>query len=146
MIRQLVHRAVSGAIAAASAFVAVIFLGATIFYALSLVLIPLGAAAITAGLFALVSIIAYLVFAGKAVPEEDEEEDEPEGLAGRALHLLQQRPVIGIIGALAAGAVLIKKPGLAALAMTAFNDLGSQGKRQSSSRNSRSGGNKRRRR
>ena len=40
MIRQFVQRAVSGAIAAGAAFVAVVFLGVTIFYALSLVLLP----------------------------------------------------------------------------------------------------------
>lgn len=148
MIRQLVQRAVSGAIAAAAAFVAVVFVGVTIFFALSLVLLPVGAAAITAGLFALIAVIAYLIFAGKAGGADDDDgyDDEPESLAGRVMHFVQQRPVIGIVGALAAGALLIKKPGLAALAMTAFNDSGRQDKRSGSSRGySRSSGRNRRR-
>lgn len=126
MIRQLLNRAVAVAVAAAAAFVAIVALGATIFYGLSMVLVPLGAAAVTAGLFALVAIIAFFVFSNKAAgdDEDDDEDEAPEGLPGRLLYMVQQRPVIGIVAALAAGAVLLKKPGLAALALTMFNDQG----------------------
>lgn len=125
MIRDLLHRAVAVAVASAAAFVAVIALGATIFYALSLVLLPLGAAAITAGLFVIIALVAFFVFAKKAAGDEEEddyEEVEPEGIPARLLHMVQQRPVVGIVAALAAGAVILKKPGLAALALTAFNE------------------------
>ncbi|MEG1451261.1 hypothetical protein [Brevundimonas sp.] len=127
MIRHLVNRMIAGAVAAGAALVAVVALGATVFYALSLVLPPMGAAAITAGLFSVFALIAFLVFANKVGDEDDDDDyeaQEPDGLPGRLLHLVQQRPVIGIVAALAAGAVLLKKPGLAALALTVFNDQG----------------------
>lgn len=128
MIRDLLNRAVAIAVAAAAAFVAIVALGATLFYALSLVLSPLGAAAVTAGLFALVALVVTLVFVRKAAGDDEDdyedEEDSSAGLPGRLLHLVQQRPVIGIVAALATGAVLLKKPGLAALALTVFNDQG----------------------
>lgn len=127
MIRHLVNRMIAGAVAAGAALVAIVALGATVFYALSLILPPMGAAAITAGLFSVFALIAFLVFANKIGDEDDDDnydEQEAEGLPGRLLHLVQQRPVIGIVAALAAGAVLLKKPGLAALALTVFNDQG----------------------
>lgn len=124
MIRDILNRAVAGAVAAGAAMVAVIALGATVFYLLSLVLLPVGASAATAALFFVVAAVAYMVFANKAAGEDEEEidEEEPEGLPARLLHLVQQRPVIGIVAALGAGAVLLRKPGLAALAMTAFQE------------------------
>ena len=45
MFKGLVKKLVATAVVAASAFLAVIFLGLTLFYALSLKLTPLGAAA-----------------------------------------------------------------------------------------------------
>ena len=145
MIRDIINRAVAGAIAAAAAFVAIVALGATLFYALCIVLPPLGASAITAGVFVVAAGIAYLVFAGKAHGEDDDdfEEEEPETLTSRAMHLVRERPVIGIVAALAAGAVILKKPGLVALAMTAFNESQS---RDSQSDRSSGRGRKRRRR
>lgn len=137
MIRDLLNRALAVAVAAAAAFVAVIALGATVYYALLLVLVPLAAAALTAGLFALVAFIALFVFARKASgdDEQDDEDAEPEGIPARLLHMVQQRPVIGIVAALATGAVILKKPGLAALALTAFNE--SRGSSSSSSSKNR---------
>lgn len=126
MIKELVNRMVAGAVAAGAAFVAIVALGAALFYALCLVVLPLGAAAITAGVFAVIGIVAYLVFANKANPQDgaDDEDDEPESLPGRLLHMVQQRPVVGVVAALAAGAILLKKPGLAAMALAAFSDSG----------------------
>lgn len=136
MIRELVNRMVAGAVAAGAALVAVVALGAAVFYALSIVLTPLGAASVTAALFALIALIAFFVFNNKAKGEEkDEEEDEePEGLPARLMSMVQQRPVIGIVAALATGAVLLKKPGLAALALTAFNEHSRSDSKASSSR------------
>lgn len=140
MIRHLVNRMIAGAVAAGAALVAIVALGATAFYGLSLVLTPIGAAAITAGLFAVLALIAFLVFANKIGDEDDDDyaDEEPEGLPARLLHLAQQRPVIGIVVALAAGAVLLKKPGLAALALTVFNDQGREAPRDRDRRSSRS--------
>ena len=127
MIRGLINRVVAGAVAAAAAFVAIIALGATVFYGLCLVLVPLGAAAATAGIFAVIAGIAYMTFSKKADGDDDsdvEDEDEPDSMVGRVLHMVQQRPVIAVVAALGAGAVLLRKPGLAALALTAFNESG----------------------
>ena len=62
MFRGLIKRVVATAVVAASAFLAVVFMGLAIFYALSLTLTPLGAAAVTFGLVALVALIVALVF------------------------------------------------------------------------------------
>ena len=56
MARDLVKRAVAASVAAGAALVAVLALGATIFYALQLVVVPLAAAAITFLLFAVIAI------------------------------------------------------------------------------------------
>ena len=125
MIKELLNRAVAVAVAAAAAFVAVVALGAAIYYLLSLVLLPLGAAAVTATVFALASIITFTVFAKKAAGDDhndDLDDEESDSMPARVMHLIQQRPVIGIVAALAAGAVILRKPGLAALAFTAFNE------------------------
>ena len=132
MIKKLVNRLVAGSVAAGAALVAVVALGATLFYALCLVVTPLGASAITAGVFALIAVVAYLVFANKAAGEREDDHDddeEPEGIPGRLLQMVQQRPVVGVVAALAAGAILFKKPGLAALALSAFNDHDSKSSR-----------------
>jgi len=144
MIRHLVKRMIAGAVAAGAALVTIIALGATVFYALCLVVPVMGAAAITAGLGVVLAPVAFFVFSNKNGDDEDDEdyEDmESEGLPGRLLHLVQQRPVIGIVAALAAGAVLLKKPGLAALALTVFSD---QGRESSKDRDRRSRRNRRR--
>lgn len=145
MIRELLNRAIAVAVAAAAAFVAVVALGAAAYYALSLVVTPLGAAAITAGLFAVIALVAFFVFARKAAgddAEDDYDDEEPEGFTARALQLVQQRPVIGIVAALTAGALILKKPGLAALAFTAFNE--SRGSSDQSSGKSRKSSRRRR--
>ena len=58
MFKGIVKKLVATAVVAASAFLAVVFLGVAIFYALSLTLTPLGAAAVTFGLFALVALFS----------------------------------------------------------------------------------------
>lgn len=145
MIRDLLNRAIAVAVAAAAAFVAIVALGATVYYGLSLVVTPLGAAAITAGLFAVTAFVTFFLFAKKAAGESDDddiEDEEPEGIASIALHLVQQRPVIGIVAALTAGALILKKPGLAALALTAFNE--SRGNSSQTSAKSRKSSRRRR--
>lgn len=141
MIKELLNRVVAVAVAAAAAFVAVVALGAAVYYLLLLVLLPLGAAAVTATLFALVSIITFTVFAKKAAGDDDDHDDEePESVPARVLQLVQQRPIIGIVAALAAGALIVRKPGLAALAFTAFSetrDNNTRGSKQKSRSRSR---------
>ena len=80
LARKLAKKAVAAAVAAGAALVAVIAFGATIFYALCLVLVPLAAAALTMLLFALVALMVVMVFLRREAHEEDIEDDEPVGL------------------------------------------------------------------
>jgi len=80
MFKGILKRAVATAVVAASVFLAVIFLGVAVFYALQLMTTPLGAAAITFGLFALTALIVALVFLKRA--EGDDEDEEEEHMTG----------------------------------------------------------------
>lgn len=116
--KSLIKKLVAAFAAAGAAFVAFVALGAAVFYALLLVLPPLGAAALTFGLFAAVAAIIALVFlkdGGLAFDDEDEDEGEPESLAVRAVHLLRERPIVGAGLGLGALFFLIRNPALAAI-------------------------------
>ena len=106
--RGLIRRAVATAIAAGAGFVAIVAFGAAVFYALSLVVPPLAAAAITALLFV------------RSAEGDDQEEDEPEGLGMRAVHLFKQRPILGAVAALAGGWIFLRNPALATMVAAAF--------------------------
>ena len=112
MFKGIVKKLVATAVVAASAFLAVVFLGVAIFYALSLTLTPLGAAAVTFGLFALVALIVALVFLKGDKHDEADEEDEPEGLLGKIIHIVRERPVVGAVGGLGAAFLLLRRPDL----------------------------------
>lgn len=128
--KGLINRAVATLVAAGAAFVTVVALGATVYYALLLVTPPLAAAAITAGLFGLLALIVVMVFLNKAKGDDkDEEEDEPEGLGARAFHLFQQRPVLGVVAALAGGWIFLRNPALATMVAAAFTEK-SRGRRR----------------
>ncbi len=130
MIGKSVVRKLSAAfVVAGCAFVAVIALGATVYYALALVLPPLGAAAITAGLFALIAIVVAVSFLGAAGGLTEEEEAEPEGLGARAYTLFRQRPILGTVAALAGGYIFLRNPALATMVAAAFTEK-SHGRRR----------------
>jgi len=114
MFRGILKRVVATAVVAACAFLAVIFLGLAIFYALSLTMTALGAAAITFGLFALVALIVALVFL-RGDGDDEDEEDEPEGLIGKVVHIVRERPIVGAVGGLGALFLLLRNPALAAI-------------------------------
>ena len=118
--KGLIKKLVAALVAAGAAFVAVVALGATIFYALSLVLVPLGAAALTAALFA--AVAAGVAFAFLKSDDEDEEEEEPEDLKGRAIQLLKHHPVLGGVAALVGGWIFLRNPALATLVAAAVAD------------------------
>lgn len=120
--RGLVNRAVATFVAAGAGFVAVVALGATVYYMLALVVLPLAAAAITSAIFAMIALIIALVFVRRAQGEDDEEDQEPEGLGMRALHLFQQRPVLGAVAALAGGWIFLRNPALATMVAAAFTE------------------------
>jgi len=122
MFKGIVKKLVATAVVAASAFLAVVFLGVAIFYALSLTLTPLGAAAVTFGLFALVALIVALVFLKGDKHDEADEEDEPEGLMGKIIHIVRERPVVGAVGGLGAAFLLLRNPALAAIVASMVAD------------------------
>ena len=122
MFKGLVKKLVATAVVAASAFLAVIFLGLSIFYALSLKLTPLGAAAVTFGLFAVVALIVALVFLKGAAHEEEDEDEEPSGLLGKVLHIVRERPIVGAVGGLGAAFLLLRNPALAAIVASMVAD------------------------
>ena len=120
--RGLINRAVATFVAAGAAFVAMVALGATVYYLLALIVLPLAAAAITSALFAVIALIIALVFVRRAQGEEDEEDYEPEGLGMRAFHLFQERPILGAAAALAGGFIFLRNPALATMVAAAFTE------------------------
>jgi len=121
--KGLIKKLTAAFVVAASAFVAIVALGATLYYALALVLPALGAAAITAGVFALIAIIVAVVFLNAAgVMDDEAEEEEPEGLGGRAYALFRTRPILGTVAALAGGWIFLRNPALATMVAAAFTE------------------------
>lgn len=117
--RGLMVRAAGLAGVAACVFVAVAALGFAIYAALSIVLVPAGAAAVTALLFAATAGIAGLIIAG---PREPDPADEPAGLQERIVTLFSQRPILGAAVGLAAGFVFLRNPALATMVAAVLND------------------------
>jgi len=122
--KGLVKKLVAGFAAAASAFVAVIALGATVFYALCLVLPALGAAAITFGVFGVLTALIAVVFlnAGGGLHHDDDEDEEPESFAHKAVHLIRERPILGAAGGLGILFFLLRNPALAAIAASMITE------------------------
>jgi hypothetical protein len=120
--RGLVKKVAATAVVAASAFVVVVALGATLYYALALIMPELGAAALTAGAFALLALVVAMTFLKKASDDEAEEDEEPEGLGARAYHLFRQRPMLGTVAALAGGWIFLRNPALATMVAAAFTE------------------------
>ena len=97
-------------------------MGATIFYALQLVVVPLAAAAITFLLFAVVALTVALVFVARSEAEDQEEDDDASGLGQRAYMLFRQRPILGTVAALAGGWIFLRNPALATMVAAAFTE------------------------
>ena len=122
--KGLVKKLTATFVVAASAFVAVVALGATLYYALALVLPPLGAAAITAGVFGLIAVVVALVFLGRTGATDDDEDDAEDdmGLGQRAFALFRSRPILGTVAALAGGWIFLRNPALATMVAAAFTE------------------------
>ena len=129
MARNLVKKAVAAAIAAGAALVAVMALGATVFFALQLVVEPLAAAAITFLLFGLIALAVDLLFVARGEAEDEEDEEEVSGLGHRAYLLFRQRPILGTVAALAGGWIFLRNPALATMVAAAFTEK-SHGRRR----------------
>lgn len=122
MASHLVKKAVAASVAAGAALVAVLALGATIFYALQLVVVPLAAAAITFLLFAVIALAVALIFVARSEAEDEEGEDDVSGLGQRAYMLFRQRPILGTVAALAGGWIFLRNPALATMVAAAFTE------------------------
>lgn len=122
MARDLVKKAVAASVAAGAALVAVLALGATIFYALQLVVPPLAAAAITFLLFAVIALIVALTVVARSESEDEAEVEDGAGLGQRAYMLFRQRPILGTVAALAGGWIFLRNPALATMVAAAFTE------------------------
>ncbi|WIY69527.1 hypothetical protein KB221_00540 [Aquidulcibacter paucihalophilus] len=122
MARGLVKKAVAASVAAGAALVAVLALGATIFFALQLVVVPLAAAAITFLLFAVIALAVALIFVARSETEEEADEEDVSGLGQRAYMLFRQRPILGTVAALAGGWIFLRNPALATMVAAAFTE------------------------
>ncbi|CAN5411198.1 hypothetical protein BH10PSE2_BH10PSE2_29260 [soil metagenome] len=123
MLKGLVNKLVAAFVAAASAFVAMIALGATLFYALCLVLPPLGAAALTFAAFAIVAAVVAIVFLkGESGHNQEDEDEAPETLVQKAVHLVRERPILGAVGGLGALFLLLRNPAIAAIAASLITE------------------------
>lgn len=122
MARGLVKKAVAASVAAGAALVAVLALGATIFYALQLVVVPLAAAAITFLLFAVIALAVVLIFVARSEAEDEVDEEDVSGLGQRAYTLFRQRPILGTVAALAGGWIFLRNPALATMVAAAFTE------------------------
>lgn len=129
MARGLVKKAVAASVAAGAALVAVLALGATIFFALQLVVVPLAAAAITFLLFAVIALAVALIFVARSETEEEADEEDVSGLGQRAYMLFRQRPILGTVAALAGGWIFLRNPALATMVAAAFTEK-SHGRRR----------------
>ena len=119
MARNLVRKAVAASVAAGAALVAILALGATIFFALQMLVPPLAAAAIT-----------FLLFVARGVEEDEEDEDDVAGLGHRAFMLFRQRPILGTVAALAGGWIFLRNPALATMVAAAFTEKSHGGRRR----------------
>ncbi len=122
MARGLVKKAVAASVAAGAALVAVLALGATIFFALQLVVVPLAAAAITFLLFAVIALAVALIFVARSETEDEADEEDVSGLGQRAYMLFRQRPILGTVAALAGGWIFLRNPALATMVAAAFTE------------------------
>ena len=120
--RGLVKKAVAASVAAGAALVAVLAFGATIFYALQLVVPALAAAAITSLLFTVIALAVALIFLARSEAEEEEVEDDVSGLGQRAYMLFRQRPILGTVAALAGGWIFLRNPARATMVAAAFTE------------------------
>ena len=120
--RDLTRKAVAAAAAAGAALVAVIAFGATVFYALSIVVEPLAAAAITTLLFAIAAAVVVGTFMRKDTAAAEIEDEEPAGLGQRAFTLFRERPIMGAVAALAGGFIFLRNPALATMVAAAFTE------------------------
>lgn len=130
MARGLIRKAVAASVAAGAGFVAILALGAAIFFALQLVVAPLAAAAITFLLFAVIALAVALIFVTRSETADEDDDDESSGIGQRAYMLFRQRPILGTVAALAGGWIFLRNPALATMVVAAFTEKSHRGRRR----------------
>lgn len=114
--KALINKLVAALAAAGCVFVALVSLGAALFFALDLVMPALGAAAITFAVFAASAALISVVFLkGDGLHRYDDEEEESETLVQRATQLIRERPIMAGAAGLGALFFLLRNPALAAI-------------------------------
>ncbi|WP_201790012.1 hypothetical protein, partial [Cronobacter sakazakii] len=66
--------------------------------------------------------ITSLVFLKGDGHDDEDEDDEPEGLVGKLLHIVRERPIVGAVGGLGAAFLLLRNPALAAIVASMVAD------------------------
>lgn len=119
LAKGLIKQGIVIAIAAGATFVAIAALGAVLYFALCLVMVPMGAAAVTALVFALIAAITAFIVTRR---EDWGDEEEDSGLTHRAIGLFKERPILGTVAGLAAGWIFLRNPALATMVAAAFTE------------------------
>jgi putative Mn2+ efflux pump MntP len=122
LVKHLTRKAVAAGVAAGAALVATFCFGATVYFLLSLVLVPAAAAAITMLLFAVAGLVVVMVFLKREEEEDEYEEDDAAGIGQRAFMLFKERPILGTVAALAGGWIFLRNPALATMVAAAFTE------------------------
>ena len=68
------------------------------------------------------SVFLAVVFLKGDKHDEADEEDEPEGLLGKVIHIVRERPIVGALGGLGAAFLLLRNPALAAIVASMVAD------------------------
>lgn len=129
ILKRVLSGAAAAGAAAAAAAVVVVALAYAIYALAKMWLVPAGAAAVTAAVFAAAMGIGAAVMAsgakgkggGKAVKKLKHPQDEPRTLLERALDTARERPVVAAAGALAAGLLALRNPALVATVIGLIN-------------------------
>lgn len=117
--RGLIVKAATIAAMSACVFVGIAFLGLAIYATLAIWLVPAGAAALTALIFAIGAGAMAQILKGPSDPDED---DEPAGMQERVVGLFRTRPILGTVAGLAAGYIFLRNPALATMVAAAFTE------------------------
>ena len=118
-LRRILNFAAAMAAVAAAAVVVVIAAAFAVYAGAKPFVGPAWAAALVAGLFALVAgIVAWL--ATRKIPRSPAKEAEDVSLVERLIKLAQERPLIALAAAAAAAVVLIRNPAVVTAVVSAF--------------------------
>jgi hypothetical protein len=119
-IRRVLGLAAAIAAVAAAAGVVVVAASYAVYAVARLWLIPAGAAAVVAGLFALLAVIvAWIIARPVTPPPRQAAPAEEAGMVDRLIGLARERPIIALGAAAAAAVVLLRNPAILTAVMTA---------------------------